>query len=605
MEPLNLLGTLRMNSTFLEFRDKFFLGKAGEWVLITAFAVGLFTIGFIVMLAGIIPQYLDGTRQASLMGDVLIFAFIGVADAGFAWFGWKYRCGKDFFRYTHYPMRFNRKNRKVYFFRLDGTVRVDSVTDPKGALEDLSGNWQKTRESWRDHKLVDPDTWAALPLLEKTCDTFKLLIDPLTDVAKHVLLHGRPGEIALKNKPALILDRFIGNWLSKFVSRVAGPMARVFQSHMDSGRMSPILAYMAAANRQAMVLIHTPGSTWEMADNLLKHLVVHSTLTSSSMTDIAGLVENRVRVLQTEAMGGSHTLAAIMHSRSAINMEYDAFCKIRDGLPMFDGMTEAQKTEFKALLNRSLTSAPLEIQDAMREGRYRDAAQMLGLRRAVVHAGSLDEATRQLRRDILAFRKKNRQTVRGFGIMGTFQGLLSWASMASAVKGIKKAIRLEENKFDAWGRLVSAVASALYTISSAVAEGLRLVPAFLMRHRGFVRSWLKPVSKLMFKAAAYITAGLDFIKGIATLRGGKTTEGGLLLASALAAFLSTAAHFAKGWPMVILFLVSVAIVAAIEIVTDDAYQKWLAKCIFGVGDSDGEHYKSMDQEMLALEEAGK
>ena len=29
------------------------------------------------------------------------------------------------FRYTHYPMRFNRKTRKVYWFRLDGTVVIE------------------------------------------------------------------------------------------------------------------------------------------------------------------------------------------------------------------------------------------------------------------------------------------------------------------------------------------------------------------------------------------------------------------------------------------------------------------------------------------------
>lgn len=31
---------------------------------------------------------------------------------------------KDAFRYTHYPIRLNRKDRKVYVFRLDGTVLV-------------------------------------------------------------------------------------------------------------------------------------------------------------------------------------------------------------------------------------------------------------------------------------------------------------------------------------------------------------------------------------------------------------------------------------------------------------------------------------------------
>ncbi|MDR0702309.1 MAG: hypothetical protein LBF61_07870, partial [Azoarcus sp.] len=38
------------------------------------------------------------------------------------WFTW---LSKELFRYSHYPIRFNRKNRKVYFFRLDGTVMCE------------------------------------------------------------------------------------------------------------------------------------------------------------------------------------------------------------------------------------------------------------------------------------------------------------------------------------------------------------------------------------------------------------------------------------------------------------------------------------------------
>ncbi|MDR0702311.1 MAG: hypothetical protein LBF61_07880 [Azoarcus sp.] len=124
-EPLNLLGTLRMNSTYLEFRDKFLMRK-GEWGMWSAIGVTLSWVMFVVgmvFFVPAIPDVLNGTERepiAVVFGILLVTAFA----IGFPWFAWRYRCGKDFFRYTHYPIRFNRRNRKVYFFRLDGTVCV-------------------------------------------------------------------------------------------------------------------------------------------------------------------------------------------------------------------------------------------------------------------------------------------------------------------------------------------------------------------------------------------------------------------------------------------------------------------------------------------------
>lgn len=42
--------------------------------------------------------------------------FVSLVAAGI------YLFTRDAFTYTHYPIRFNRKNRQVYVFRLNGTV---------------------------------------------------------------------------------------------------------------------------------------------------------------------------------------------------------------------------------------------------------------------------------------------------------------------------------------------------------------------------------------------------------------------------------------------------------------------------------------------------
>jgi hypothetical protein len=39
---------------------------------------------------------------------------------------WHFRLCKECFRYTHYPIRFNRRTRQVHVFRLDGTVMTEA-----------------------------------------------------------------------------------------------------------------------------------------------------------------------------------------------------------------------------------------------------------------------------------------------------------------------------------------------------------------------------------------------------------------------------------------------------------------------------------------------
>jgi len=99
--------------------------------------------------------------------------------------------------------------------------------------------------------------------------------------------------------------------------------------------------------------------------------------------------------------------------------------------------------------------------------------------------------------------------------------------------------------------------------------------------------------------------GLDIKKGVEAIGKGKKFEGWLWILSGICAFLGIFGFFAKGWPMLILLLISIAIIAAIAIITDDDFQEWLAKCCFGHGDGSGVRYPNMEKEILALEQAGK
>jgi hypothetical protein len=58
---------------------------------------------------------------------------------------------KEIFRYTHYPMRFNRKTRKVHVFRLDGTI----MTEDWDKLYFTLGEGQPRTYEVRGHRLAE------------------------------------------------------------------------------------------------------------------------------------------------------------------------------------------------------------------------------------------------------------------------------------------------------------------------------------------------------------------------------------------------------------------------------------------------------------------
>jgi hypothetical protein len=122
VEPQDLLGVIRMNSTFLEIRDKFFLEK-GLWTF-----WGLFCLLVCPIFAFFLPSLFmtdwptssELERQAVLRGLLSVVVFLAVG-----WLFWFTRLRKECFRYTHYPIRFNRLTRKVHVFQPDGTVMTE------------------------------------------------------------------------------------------------------------------------------------------------------------------------------------------------------------------------------------------------------------------------------------------------------------------------------------------------------------------------------------------------------------------------------------------------------------------------------------------------
>ena len=118
-QPWYQMAVIRMNSTYLECVDRLFEERG------MATAVGIICMGMILWLVGgMTLLVIDGWSDLSPDGKiedalfiVVVFAMAIIPTMMVYWL-LKQEC----FHYTHYPIRFNRKTRQVYMFRLDGTV---------------------------------------------------------------------------------------------------------------------------------------------------------------------------------------------------------------------------------------------------------------------------------------------------------------------------------------------------------------------------------------------------------------------------------------------------------------------------------------------------
>jgi len=120
--PWFQLSVIKMNSTFLECPDGYFLEKG---------FVGLFGLIFVGMsgFAGLAFPIVTIMKWSTYPPDErfesLLFALFAFAIGSFFFWGFLNFLKKEILRYTHYPVRFNRKTRKVHCFRDDGTVMTE------------------------------------------------------------------------------------------------------------------------------------------------------------------------------------------------------------------------------------------------------------------------------------------------------------------------------------------------------------------------------------------------------------------------------------------------------------------------------------------------
>ncbi|QBM22767.1 hypothetical protein E1B03_10065 [Citrobacter arsenatis] len=114
---------ISMNSQYLEVVDKYYAGKGlGSFVAFFGFTSMLFVVTFLIYFSFFDSNYIS-------LNDVGFFLIFFIPSCAMAI--WMFILLKtEWFAWTHYPVRFDRKNRLVHVFRLNGStysVPWDSV----------------------------------------------------------------------------------------------------------------------------------------------------------------------------------------------------------------------------------------------------------------------------------------------------------------------------------------------------------------------------------------------------------------------------------------------------------------------------------------------
>ena len=141
-QPHYELSLIKLNSTFVECVDKWYAIRG--WVAMGGAAISTL-LGFMLWFG--IPMLLKREPFDYFFAFMLV-----VVSAMFILA--IYLFTRDAFTYTHYPIRFNRKNRQVYVFQRDGTVL-------KAGWEDIywtiHGHAVPTREGFVIGHLMEDD----------------------------------------------------------------------------------------------------------------------------------------------------------------------------------------------------------------------------------------------------------------------------------------------------------------------------------------------------------------------------------------------------------------------------------------------------------------
>ncbi|GGC17966.1 DUF6708 domain-containing protein [Pseudoduganella buxea] len=157
--PRDQLSVIAMNSTYLESVDKWF-GWKGTVSLITVALMLIFTHSVGQMAATWLLQA-AGIKQTTLATGVLLAnGLAALVVYGLILWGCITFLRRESFAYTHYPLRFNRKNRTVYVWRTNGTVLEVPWDDVFFTLAKVVEQWEVRGHVLAPDKLTIVESFA-------------------------------------------------------------------------------------------------------------------------------------------------------------------------------------------------------------------------------------------------------------------------------------------------------------------------------------------------------------------------------------------------------------------------------------------------------------
>ena len=131
VEPAQRMALIRLNSTYLDWIDRRYLFRGNFGFLLATLGVLLFVSVLIYVNADSLkPAYTDADGRLVGrwdLGDWAALALLNGFTATLIFFSLKFCLLKEYFTYTYYPIRFNRKTRMVHVFRHNGPGGVLSV----------------------------------------------------------------------------------------------------------------------------------------------------------------------------------------------------------------------------------------------------------------------------------------------------------------------------------------------------------------------------------------------------------------------------------------------------------------------------------------------
>lgn len=262
----DLLSVIRVDGVSMELVDRWYSVKGfNTWLGAGVALVGVLIIGVMVFLGATLSSF-------RTPGNIVGATLASTAAAGIIWAGWTL-VRTECFRWTHYPVRLNRKMRLVHVFRQDGTVLTTPWDDLFIFRGESSASFAGKSYDVRAHVLAD-DRRTVL-------ETFTL---GYGFMAKSQSVDG------------------LWNFLRRYMEEDDGVSATVIA--LKNSYLMP-LDRRKEGWRWSVIRTFAPGSNWP-----LLNLLLSIPLSLTSIGRIVAMATSKVPVWSDEVLGMCETIPA-------------------------------------------------------------------------------------------------------------------------------------------------------------------------------------------------------------------------------------------------------------------------------------------------------